>query len=497
MKLDHEVVIIGAGFSGIGAAIKLKQNGIDDFVILDGRDGIGGVWHVNTYPGVAVDITSFTYSFSFEPNPDWSRVFAPGAELARYAEHCADKYGLRPHLRMNTKVTAAEWDEEQHFWRIRLAGGRDLTTRFMITATGGLTQPKRPDIDGLADFTGAVVHTAEWDHALDLRGRRVAVIGTGASALQLIPAIADDTEQLTVYQRTPIWVFPKFDFALPAPVRRLFRAAPITQRSIRAVTTALSEVIMVAAISYQRDFPIVTRGIEAVCRRHLHRQVPDPALREKLQPGYGFGCKRPSFSNTYLKSFTRPDVDLETVGIERITPTGIRTRDGREQRFDVLVLATGFKVFEPGNLPSFPIIGRDGRDLGKFWETERFQAYEGTSVPKMPNLWMVLGPYSFTGNSWFAMIEYQTTHALRCITAARQRGATAVEVTQQANDEFFQQILRRQRHAVFFNSNCASANSYYFDAHGDAPFVRPSFTAEASWRARRFPMRHYTFREAV
>ncbi len=487
------MVIVGAGFSGIGAAIKLKQHDIDDFVILDGRDDLGGVWHVNTYPGVAVDITSFTYSFSFEPNPDWSRTFAPGSELKDYADHCTDKYGLRPHVRLNTKVQQAIWDEDAHVWRLSLGEGTTITTRFIITATGGLTQPKRPDIPGLEDFSGKVMHTAEWDHTHDIRGRRVGIIGTGASALQVIPEIAPTVERLSVYQRTPIWVIPKPDRALGKPVRTLFRRIPPTQRAVRAVTTAITELVMVLAISYNRQFKVATRVIESLARAHLRRQVPDPELRARLTPDYGFGCKRPSFSNTYLASFTRDNVDLVTDGIERITPTGIRTRSGTTQEFDTLILATGFKVLEPDNTPAFPIIGREGCDLGKFWQEERYQAYEGTTVPKFPNLWCVLGPYAFTGNSWFSMIEYQTTHALRCITEARRSGATAVEVRQEPHDRYFRQVLRRQRNTVFFNNNCDSANSYYFDQHGDAPFVRPSLTAEAAWRARHLPMSNYSF----
>lgn len=490
---DHHVVIIGAGFSGLGAAIKLKANGIDAFVVLDARDDIGGVWYVNTYPGVAVDITSFTYSFSFEPNPGWSRVFAKGSELKAYADDCADEYGLRPHLRLRTKVEQALWDEDNHVWRLQLADGSELTTRFMIGATGGLTQPKAPDIPGLDTFRGKVMHTAEWDHSYSLEGKRVGIIGTGASALQVIPEIAPSVEQLSVYQRTPIWVLPKPDFELGRPVRGLFRVLPPAQRAVRAGTTALSELIMVLAISYNRQFKPVTKAIEAASRLHLRWQVKDPELREKLTPQYGFGCKRPSYSNHYWRSLERANVDLVTTGIDHIDERGIVTRDGGRQDFEVLITATGFKVFEPDNTPPFPVIGRDGRDLGKFWVEERYQAYEGTSVPKLPNAWLVLGPYSFTGNSWFAMIEYQTTHALRCIREADRRGATSVEVRQEPHDEFFAQVLNRQRNTVFFNNNCGSANSYYFDQHGDAPFVRPSLTLEATWRARRFPMAHYEF----
>lgn len=492
-QVQVEVAIIGAGFSGIGAAIKLKQTGIDDFVILDERDDVGGVWYVNTYPGIGVDITSFTYSFAFEPNPDWSRVFAPGHELKAYADHCVDKYGLRPHLMLGAKAVRSSFDEDTHRWRVELADGRTVSSRYAISAVGGLTKPKAPDIEGLADFEGKVVHTAEWDHSVDLKGKRVGVIGTGASGLQLIPAIAPELERLFVYQRTPIWVFPKPDYRVPRPVRRLFRAAPITQRLVRMVTDAITETVFVLAVVHNRQLPFLAKFGEAASRRHLRRQVPDKGLRAKLTPHYGLGCKRPSFSNSYWRTFTRDNVELVTEGIERITKTGIRTKDGREQEFDVLVLATGFQVLE--NVPPFPVHGEGGAEIGAFWKRERFQAYEGTSVAGFPNLWFVLGPYAFTGGSWFGMIEYQTTHALRVIKEARRRGATRAVVRPQAHDRSFQEVLARQRNTVFFNNNCGGANSYYFDDKGDAPFVRPSTTWEALRRARRFDLNDYEYSE--
>lgn len=251
---------------------------------------------------------------------------------------------------------------------------------------------------------------------------------------------------------------------------------------------------MTLGVVYNKQVPRVARAAEAICKAHLKRQIPDdPELRDRLTPNYGFGCKRPSYSNTYLRTFTRPNVELVTDGIERVTPTGIRTRNGRDQDFDILILATGFKVFEYENLPPYPVIGKDGVEIGKFWVERRYQAYEGTSLPQMPNAWMVLGPYAFTGNSWFSMIEYQTTHILRCLKEARRRGATYVRVRQEPADRFFKKILKRQRNTVFFNNDCGSANSYYFDANGDAPFVRPALTAEAFWRARHFSMNDYEF----
>ena len=493
--LDHEVVVIGAGFSGIGAGIKLREAGIDSFAILDQAHDVGGTWRDNTYPGVAVDITSFTYSFSFEPNPGWSRVFAPGVELKAYADHCVRKYGLGPHLRLGTRVERMAFDPARDAWTIHVAGGDPITARFVISGTGGLTQPKRPDIEGLDSFRGKLMHTARWDHEHDLTGERVAVIGTGATAVQVVPSIAPVVEHLSVYQRTPIWILPKPDAEIPPSVRRVFRHVPLAQSSVRLGTTALTELVMVLGIVYNKQTPGLIRAIESLGHRHLRRQVRDPALRSRLTPSYGFGCKRPSFSNDYLRSFNRPDVELVTEGIERIDERGIVTRDGVHRAVDTLILATGFKVFEKGNTPPFEVHGLGGRELGAFWDEHRYQAYEGATVPGFPNAFMVLGPYSTTGASWFSMVEAQTTHALRCIREARRRGATYVEIREKPHRDYFRDILRRQRNTVFFNNDCSAANSYYFDRHGDAPFLRPSSGLEMWWHSRHFPLGHYRFRQ--
>jgi cation diffusion facilitator CzcD-associated flavoprotein CzcO len=494
---QHEVVVVGAGFSGIGAGIKLKQAGIDDFVMLEQAGDVGGTWRDNTYPGVAVDITSFSYQFSFEQNPAWSRVFAPGRELKAYADHCVDRYGLRPHLRFHRKVEQVTFDPETHTWDIALAGGDRLTSRFLICCGGGLTQPKPPDIPGVETFAGKTMHTARWDHDHDLRGKRVAIIGTGASAVQVVPSIAREVAHLDVFQRTAIWLLPKPDAALPRSVATAFRRIPGLQQLVRMEAAAITEAVMVLAVMYHRQLPLFVRAVQALCRAHLRSQVRDPKLRAALTPTYDFGCKRPSFSNDYLRTFNRRNVDLVTAPIERITPTGIRTADGAEREVDTLILATGFKVFEPGNAPSFDINGLDGMELGRWWDQNRYQAYEGATVPGFPNFFLVLGPYSVTGASWFSMVEAQTRHAVRCIQQARRRNATWVAVKPEPHDRFFAEIQHRQQSTVFFNADCATSNSYYFDRHGDAPFLRPATGLELWWRSRTFPLEDYEYRSVL
>lgn len=490
--IDHEVIVIGAGFGGICTGIKLREAGIHDFVILEKAGGVGGTWRHNTYPGVGVDIPSFTYSFSFEKNPYWSRSYAKGPELMAYAEHCAEKYGLRPHLRLNTEVLAARFDEAHDVWTVHTANDRRLTCRFLMVAPGAFSTPKLPDIEGLDTFGGPVLHTAKWDHRVDLAGKRVAVIGTGASSVQVIPTIAGTVRHQKVFQRTPIWVIPKPDFPLPATLQRAYDRLPLTQSTTRQVSNGFVELALVAGVMFNKQLPFLVQGIESFARLYLKYAVDDPVTQDKLTPAYSYGCKRPSFSNSYYQTFNRDDVELITTGIDRITEAGIRTADGAVHEVDVIIAATGFKVFEFGNTPPFPLYGRDGAELGKFWDEHRYQAYEGTTGPGWPNVFAITGPYSITG-SYFLMAENTSHHAIRCIREARKRGATRVEIKAEPHIKYFNSILRRQRSTLFYNAVCGGANSYYFDRHGDAPMLRPTTSPEAWFMARFFPLDDYEY----
>jgi cation diffusion facilitator CzcD-associated flavoprotein CzcO len=489
--VDTEVAIVGAGFSGIGAAISLGRAGIDDVRIVELGDSFGGTWMWNTYPGVAVDIPSFSYQYSFERRGDWSRVYAPGNELVAYAEDCARKYGLHGKARFGTRIEGATFDEDGHRWRLATSDGDEIVARHVIDATGVLTHPKLPDIEGVADFAGVTMHTSRWDHSQDLRGKRVAIIGTGASAVQLLPAIADEVEHVTVFQRTPIWCLPKFDAAMPPRARRVLERVPGASRLARTLSQSIVELAFPISAHYHARLP-VARLVERQARAFLAQEVRDPAVRDKLTPRYPLGCKRPSFHNEYLSSFNRDDVSLETTPIERIDANAVVTVDGTSHEADVLALATGFKVFDPGNLPPFPVSGVGGADLQTFWAENRHQAYEGISVPGFPNYFTMFGPYGYNGSSYFNLVETQARHITRCLSHARARDATRVEVTREANDRYFAEMLRRRGAQVFWQPGCELANSYYFDDHGDVP-LRPVPTIETVWRSRRFPLEDYRY----
>lgn len=487
-----DAVIIGAGFGGMGAAIQLKRLGFDNLLILDRESDLGGTWHVNRYPGLAVDIPSSTYSYSFEPNPYWSRLFAPGAELKKYAEHVADKYDLRSSMRFDTVVTGAVWDEDTKRWNVALEGGATVSGTYLFTATGFLSQPKMPEIDGIESFKGTVIHTTAWDDSAELQGKRIGIIGTGATAVQLIPELAKKAADLTVYQRTPIWVSPKSDFAVPKGVQNLFAKVPLTQRAVRLVGTSILEGMMVSAVVHYKQFSFLNRFAERYCTAHLHRQIKDPELRRQLTPDYSFGCKRPTFSNDYFPTFTKPNVHLETTTIEKVDAKGIVTADGNRRDIDVLVLATGFNLWDV-NFPAVEVIGREGRNLGKWWRENRFQAYEGVAVPGFPNFITLNSPYSYSGLSYFTTIEGQMKHMDRLFTAMRERRATEFEVDPVANARFLAEMKERVSESVFALGQCASANSYYFNQHGEATLLRPSSTIAAHRRAVSFPLDDYHY----
>ena len=465
-SIDFETVIVGVGISGFGEALELMREGLGSYLILEKAEDLGGTWRANTYPGIAVDIPSISYCFSYENDYPWSRTFAPGTEIHDYLSRVAHKYGVEPHIRYGAEVRKAVFDDESHTWVTHLGDGSTIRSRFVIGCTGLLSVPKRPNIEGLESFAGTTMHTAEWDHEVPLAGRRVGLIGTGASSVQVTPSIAPEVAHLDVFQRTPIWVGERRDRRFPASEDRELTGSKLSRRLRRYVLETLFEFGTYITVNYTRRKKLVQR-VEAQQAKYIRSAVEDPALHEKLIPKYGFGCKRPATSNTYLQSFNRDNVSLVTEPIERITPEGIATQDGQLHRCDVLILATGFKTMEPGNGPSFDVYGLDGVELGKWWYENRYQAYGGVAVPGFPNLFLTAGPWA-GGFNWYSMLEPHLELISRCMRRARSKAARRVEVRQEPHERYMADMRKRSKEAVFSDAACVAAHSYYIDHHGDA-----------------------------
>ncbi len=490
-SLDFETVIVGAGVSGLGAGIELRKNGLDSFVLLESQDDLGGTWRDNTYPGVAVDIPSISYCFSFEMDREWSRTYAPGREIHEYLRHCATKYGIDDHILYGCDVRRTEFDETSASWTTHLGDGSSLRSRYVIGATGILSQPKRPDIDGLDAFQGKMMHTADWDHDYALGGKRVAIIGTGASAVQVVPTIAPEVASLEVYQRTPIWIGSKPDFPVEASQRRGFWYTPLGLRIWRFWTEFGFEIGTYLVVNYRKRGRLV-KMVEAAQEKYIRKSVADSTLHGKLIPKYGLGCKRPAFSNEYLQSFNRDNVELVTESIDRITERGILTKDGRLHELDLIILGTGFKTLEKGNAPSFEVVGAGGVELGEYWHQNRYQAFNGVSVPGFPNYFMTSSPYS-GGFNWFTMLDAHLKYIMRCMMEANRRGANRIEVKREEHDRYFRFMLERAEGTVFKDPACVAANSYYIDRHGDASLALPKTPWWRWFRLRFSPLSVFRF----
>jgi cation diffusion facilitator CzcD-associated flavoprotein CzcO len=491
--MEAEVVIIGAGIAGLGAAIALEQAGIQDYVILERERTLGGTWRDNIYPGVACDVPALLYEYPGEPNHEWSKLYAPGSEILAYLEQCSEKYGLTRHTRTSVEVERMWFDASTDRWHVCTKADGEVSARFVVLATGVFGIPSVPPLPGLDTFEGPVFHTARWQEDEPLAGRRVGIVGTGASALQLVPILAEEASELTVFQRTPIWVLPRWNPGFSERWRRMFRRVPWTQDALRSVVAGGFGAFIGAVWLRHARYPWATRGVERLGRWHLRRQVADEEVRGRLEPGYGWGCKRPAFSNEYYRAFARPNVRLVAEAVTTIEPEGVRLQDGDLVPLDALVLATGFKVFAADSAPPFPILGLDDVSLGDYWQTNRFQAFEGTSVPGFPNLFLLPGPYATTVINYHQMVRAGSTHLRRCVQEAIARSATRIEVRQAPHDAYLADMLERREQIVLFGNGCSSVGSYYFDERGDAPFFRPDSDRNVIHRSETFPMDDYEF----
>jgi cation diffusion facilitator CzcD-associated flavoprotein CzcO len=468
--MDLTVAIVGSGFSGIGLAVRLRRQGVEDFAVLERADGVGGTWHFNTYPGCACDVPSHLYSFSFAPNPDWSRTYSAQPEIRAYLERVVERFGVAPKLRLGCDVRGASWDEAAQRWIVETSQG-ELRAKVLVSGCGPLVEPKLPDFPGLERFQGPAFHSARWNHDVELKGRRVASIGTGASAIQYVPAIAPAVEQLYVVQRTPPWVMPHSARAVTRFEKRVYRAVPALQRLMRGAIYSARELMVLGFVKQPKGMKL----LERVARKHMARSLQDPALAEKLTPDYTVGCKRILPSNDWYPALARDNVELIDEGVREVRERSIVTASGRELEVDALVFGTGFHVVD---MPVGKLVrGRDGRTLEDVWKGSP-RAHLGTTVPGFPNFFILLGPNTGLGHSSMVyMIESQIAYVMDALRAMRERGADVVEVRPQVEERYNAEVRRRMQGTVW-NTGCSS---WYQDEQGNNPTLWPDWT----WRFRR------------
>ena len=479
----HAVVIIGSGFGGQCAAIELRKHGIDDFVMLERRDFMGGTWCQNSYPGAAVDVQSPLYSISSEPYA-WSQMFADQAELQEYTEHVIAKHGLRERTVTRANVLEVEWVGDG--WEVRTDGAGTFHGQFLINASGPLSTPVVPPFPGREDFQGITFHTNDWHHDVDLAGKRVAVVGSGASAAQLIPAIQPEVGELHVFQRSPHWVMPRPDRTFSPLERRLLGVKALH----KALRTGIYWSLETRVIGFKYSERMLKKVAQAKALKHIETQIADPELRAKVTPDYTIGCKRIILSDTLYPALAAPNATLHdrTDGIDHLDATGIVTASGEHVDLDVIVWSTGYDATD--GVISYPVVGRDGVKLDTFW-SEFPRAYLGTTIPGFPNLFVVTGPNTGIGHtSAIFVIESQLKYIVKAIDAVRSRRATAIEVTEGAEDEYTTMVHREMDRTVWKTGGC---HSWYQSKSGHVIAMFPGFSFTFRRLAARFRPEHHTF----
>jgi cation diffusion facilitator CzcD-associated flavoprotein CzcO len=476
----HRIAIIGSGFSGIGMAIRLKRDGEHDFVILERAGDLGGTWRDNTYPGCRCDVPSHLYSFSFEPNPNWSNTFSGQQEIWDYLRGCAERHGVVPHMRFDHDVHSAEWDAGDQLWRLETSQG-PITAEVLVAGQGGLSAPSVPDLPGLDRFEGATFHSAQWDHEHELAGERVAVIGTGASAIQFVPQIQPLARQLHVFQRTAPWVLPHAGRPLTRGEHALYRALPQAQLAMRAGVYGLRE-ILVLAFRHRG----IGKALERRMLKHLYGQVADPELRAKLEPQFALGCKRLLPSNEWYPTLTKPNVELVTEGIQEIRERSIVSADGTEREVDTIIFGTGFHVTDN---PIAELVGNGRQSLGDVWAGS-MNAYKGTTVAGFPNLFLLSGPNTAQGHtSLLYMIESQLNYVIGALRSMRRQGVRALEVRADAQAAYTAKVQDMSRGTVWVAGGC---ESWYLDSNGRNATIWPTFTWPFRQQLREFDEAAYT-----
>jgi cation diffusion facilitator CzcD-associated flavoprotein CzcO len=471
-----KVVIVGSGFSGLGMAIRLRQHGVEDLVILERSQEIGGTWNLNTYPGCTCDVPSHLYSFSFAPNPNWSQTYSPQPEIHEYLRSCVERFGLRPYIRLGAGVLSASWVEDEQHWLIETTAGT-YTASILVSAMGQLTEPRLPEVPGLESFEGKAMHSARWDHDYDLRGRTVASIGTGSSAIQYVPEICDDVGRLYVFQRTPPWVIPHGNRVITAFERELYRRLPPAQQLVRAGVYVTRELLLLGFVKEPKLMGLVER----FSRAHMRRHISEPELLRKVTPNYTIGCKRILPSNRWYPALARPNVELVDAGLREVRARSVIDARGVEREVDTIIFGTGYHVTD---IPAASQIrGREGLLLEDVWQGSP-RAYMGAAVPGFPNLFFLLGPNTALGHSSMVyMIESQIEHLRQAISALDQAGASTIEVRPQAHEQYNREIDEQMVGTVWSVGGCSS---YYLDSTGRNAAIWPDWTWRFRQRAERF-----------
>ncbi|KPI00922.1 4-hydroxyacetophenone monooxygenase [Actinobacteria bacterium OK074] len=482
------VAVVGSGFGGLGAAVRLRREGVTDFVVLERAGGVGGTWRDNSYPGCACDVPSHLYSFSFAPNPDWPRTFSGQGHIRAYLEHVADVFRLRPHIRFNSEVKMMTWDGERLLWVVETSSGT-LTADLVVSATGPLSDPKVPDVPGLDRFPGRVFHSAQWDHGYELRGKRVAVVGTGASAIQLVPEVQPLASQLTLFQRTPPWVLPRVDRPISRAERWAHRQLPFTTRLRRGYLWGIRELQVQAFTKRPNQLGLV----EQLARRHMARSVKDPVLRAALTPDYRIGCKRILLSNTYYPALGQPNVDVVTSALAEVRGSTLVAADGSTTPdVDAIVFGTGFHVTD---MPiADRVVGADGRTLAQAWADTGMRSLRGASVAGFPNWMTVIGPNTGLGNSsMILMIEAQLNYLADyvrqlSVLGGGSSGRVALDARSAAVDDWNDRVQERMRRTVWNTGGCTS---WYLDDNGRNTTVWPGTTTEFRAATRQVDLAEY------
>ncbi|GAF43683.1 flavin-containing monooxygenase [Rhodococcus wratislaviensis] len=465
---ETDVLIIGTGFSGLGMGISLAREGERSFVMLERAGSVGGTWRDNSYPGAACDIQSHLYSYSFRPNPDWSRVYAPQAEILAYLQKAAEEEGLIPRIHFNSEVQSATWDASGQRWVVVTDNGVHIA-KALVTAAGHLSDPSYPDIPGLHSFEGELFHSARWNHDYAVEGKRIGVIGTGASAIQIVPELAKTAEQLTVFQRSAPYVIPRKDYVYTDAEKGMFRRLPQTAQFLRDELFWANE----SRFPQRRGVPSFIEEISATALNHLEDQVTDPNLREKLRPHYAIGCKRILISNDYFPALDQPHVDVETSGIAQVNERGVVTNDGQQIDLDLLVVATGF---EASDLPiAYRVFGREGRQLAERWKNGG-RAFACTTVSEFPNLFVMLGPNTGLGaGSIIYMVETQINYIREAIGFIVET-SSEIEAQREAEDDYVASIDLRSEGTVWLNGGCQ--NWYVHEGSGRLTTLWPDFMSQ-------------------